>query len=273
MTQKKIRVFLTCLGLWLIALTCSAGKISAGKSVQGVPGEEDLVRVNIQQLIVDPATQNPVVSLTDPEEKRALFIWIGPTEARAIHAEIQGIKHFRPLTHDLLASVIDVADVKIHRIVITHVKENVFYAAILIEKNGGLFEIDARPSDSMVMALKYDAPIFVARNLFEKMSLVINDETGIEYKYGLDLQELTSELAEYLSFGPKRGVMISGVRKGSQADKDGLQAGDIFVDVGGQAADTVTSLKDALMRSKPPVEAKIFRKSRFLTVTLHSLKK
>ena len=268
-----MRVFLACLGLWMIVLTCSSGGIPVGESAQSAHGEEDLVRVNIQQLIIDPATQNPVVSLTDQEDARALFIWIGPSEARAIHAEIQGIKHFRPMTHDLLASVINAVDVKIQRVVITHVQENVFYATIMMEKDGGVVEIDARPSDSMVIALKYGAPIFVARKLFEKMSLAINDKAGIEEEYGLDLQELTSELAEYLSFGPKRGVMIAGIRKGSQADMDGLQAGDIFVDVGGYAIDTVTSLKDALMESRPPVEAKIFRKSRFLTLALHNLKK
>lgn len=269
MTKKKFKVYLACLGVWLAVLTCSAGIITVGESAQVVPGDEDLIRVNIQQLILDPATQNPVVSLTDQDEERALFIWIGPSEARAIHSEIQGIKHFRPLTHDLLASVINAADVKIYRIVITHVQENVYYATILMEKNGSLVEIDARPSDSLVMALKYDAPIFVARKLFDNMSLVLKDKTGIENEYGLDLQELTDELSEYLSFGAKRGVMISGIRKGSQADRDGLQAGDIIVDVGGQAADTVRSLKDALVKSRTPVEAKIFRKSRFLTLTLN----
>ena len=111
--------------------------------------------------------------------------------------------------------------------------------------------------------------------------LIVPQSNSLSLSYGgmsvssatFDLQELTGELAEYLSFGPKRGVMIAGIRKGSQADMDGLQAGDIFVDVGGYAIDTVTSLKDALMESRPPVEAKIFRKSRFLTLTLHSLKK
>ena len=155
-----------------------------------------------------------VVSLSDPGEERALFIWIGPAEARAIHSVINGIKHFRPLTHDLLASVIDAVDGKIHRIVITHVKENVFYATILMEKDGRFDEIDARPSDSIVMALKFEAPIFVSRKLFERMSITIKDETRIEDKYGLELQELTAEIAEYLSFAPRRGVMISGVRQG-----------------------------------------------------------
>lgn len=269
MKPKKFIFFWAYLCLWLVALTWFSGETTVGESALAVLGDDDLIRVNIQQLIIDPATQNPVVSLTDPEEERALFIWIGPSEARAIHAEIQGIKHFRPMTHDLMASVINAVDAKINRIVITHVEENVFYATILMEKDGGLVEVDARPSDSMVMALKYNAPIFVARKLFDRMSFVINEKTGIEGKYGLDLQELTDELAEYLSFGPKRGVMISGIRQGSQADKDGLRAGDIFVDVGGKDIDTVMSLKNALVKSRTPVEAKIFRKSRFLTLTLY----
>jgi bifunctional DNase/RNase len=269
MTLKKIKVLFALMGLWLIASTCSSGEIPAKESVSAALGKEELVRVSIQKLIVDPATRNPVVTLSDPEKKRALFIWIGPSEARAIYAELQGIKHFRPLTHDLLAGVINELNGEVHRIVITHAKENVFYATIMIEKDGSLVEIDARPSDSLVMALKFEAPVFVTKTLFEKMSLPMKEKAGIEDEYGLALQELTPEIAEYLSFPPKRGVMVSGIRKGSQAANDGLQMGDIIVDIGGQIIENVLSLKKVFAETKAPVKARIFRNSRFMTFTLH----
>ena len=227
------------------------------------------VRVSIQKLIVDPITQAPVVSLSGPDKKRALFIWIGPSEARAIYAELQGIKHFRPLTHDLLASVISKVDGEVNRIIITHAEENVFYATIMIEKDGSLVEIDARPSDSLVMALKFEAPVFVTKTLFERMSLPLEEKTGIEDEYGLGLQELTDELSEYLSFSPKRGVMVSSIRQGSQAGKDGLKTGDIIVDIGGQLIEDVSSLKRVLAEIKAPAKAGIFRNSRSMTLTLH----
>ena len=269
MIFKRIKALLALMGLWLIASTCSSGEIPAKESALAALGEGELVRVSIQKLIVDPTTQSPVVALSGPNKKRALFIWIGPAEARAIYAEMQGIKHFRPLTHDLLASVFNQVNGEIYRIVITHAKENVFYATIMIKKDGSFVEIDARPSDSLVMALKFEAPVFVAKSLFEKMSLPLEEKAEIENDYGLVLQELTPELSEYLSFGSKRGVMISSIRKGSQAAKDGLETGDIIVDVEGQIIEDELSLKKVFAESKASVKARIFRDSRFLTFTLH----
>ena len=269
MIQKKIKLLLTLIALWLFASTWSCGEIPAKELTSAALGKEELVRVNIQKLIVDPATQNPVVTLSGPDKKRVLFIWIGPSEARAIYAELQGTKHFRPLTHDLLAGVINEFNSEVHRIVITHAKENVFYATILIEKDGSIVKIDARPSDSLVMALKFKAPVFVAKTLFEQMALPIEDEAEIGDEYGLSLQELTPELSEYLSFSPKRGVMVSGIRKGSQAAKDGLETGDIIVDIGGQVIENVFSMKRVYAETNEPVDARIFRNSGFVTFTLH----
>jgi bifunctional DNase/RNase len=269
MTLKKIKVLFALVGLWLIASTCSSGEIPAKESASAALGKEELVRVSIQKLIVDPATQNPVVTLSDPDKERALFIWIGPSEARAIYAELQGINHFRPLTHDLLAGIIKEFNGEVHRIVITHAKENVFYATIMIEKDGSLVEIDARPSDSLVMALKFEAPVFVAKTLFDRMSLPLEEKAEIEDEYGIALQELTPELSEYLSFPPKRGVMVSGIRKGSQAAKDGLETGDIIVDIEGQVIENVLSMKKVFAETRTPVKAGIFRDSRFMTFTLH----
>lgn len=269
MIQKKIKLLLALIALWLLASTWSCGEIPAKELTAASLGKEELVRVNIQKLIVDPATQNPVVTLSGPDKKRVLFIWIGPSEARAIYAELQGIKHFRPLTHDLLAGVINEFNSEVHRVVITHTKENVFYATILLQKDGSLVEIDARPSDSLIMALKFKAPVFVAKTLFDQMALPMEVKAEIGDEYGLSLQELTPELSEYLSFSPKRGVMVSGIRKGSQAAQDGLETGDIIVDIGGQVIENVSSMKRVYAETNEPVDARIFRNSGFVTFTLH----
>ena len=269
MIQNKIKLLLALIALWLFASTWSCGEIPAKEWTSAALGKEELVRVNIQKLIIDPATQNPVVTLSGPDKKRVLFIWIGPSEARAIYAELQGTKHFRPLTHDLLAGVINEFNSEVHQVVITHTKENVFYATILLQKDGSLVEIDARPSDSLIMALKFKAPVFVAKTLFEQMALPMEDKAEIGDEYGLSLQELTPELSEYLSFSPKRGVMVSGIRKGSQAAKDGLETGDIIVDIGGQVIENVSSMKRVYTETNEPVDARIFRNSGFVTFTLH----
>ena len=269
MVSKIINRLSALVVLWMLVATWSYAEAISRISERAALAKESLIRVNIHQLVVDPANQQPVVSLSDPDEKRALLIWIGISEAQAIYAELQGIEHNRPLTHDLLARIINKVNGKINRVVITHTEENIFYAVIVLSKNGNVVEIDARPSDSIVMALKFKAPIFVSRALFEKMSVPMQAPAGIEKEYGLTLQELTPELARYLAFESNTGVMVSDVQKGSRADKDGIERGDIIVKVGNEPTASAAGLKDILAKSQSPVAAKVFRKSRFLTITLH----
>jgi bifunctional DNase/RNase len=269
LNRKKIRSVLVIIGSCLMISVCSyAGTPTRVSAVFGLD-DQDLVKVKVYRLIVDPASQQPVVTLADPDEKRAFPIWIGLSEARAIHSELQGIEHFRPLTHDLLARILTKINGKVYRVIITHTSDNVFYATLVIEKNGTLIEIDARPSDSIVMALKFKAPIYITRSLFEKMSIAMQEPLESEEEYGLVLQELTTEMAKYLSFESNRGVMIAGISKGSRAANDGLETGDIFVEVGDQRIENVKAMQQALANSKSPVKAKIFRNQQYLSITLH----
>ena len=269
MLKTQSKGFTTIVGFWLIvpALifigTWSVGTASAAFK------SDDLIKVKFHNLTIDPQSKQPVVLLADTGEERALFIWIGFFEARAMHSEIQGVESFRPLTHDLLKRVIQKIDGTIHHIVITKLKENVFYANIVIEREGSLVEIDARPSDSIVMALKFNAPIYVSRKLFDDMAIAITEQTESEHEYGLNLQELTPSLAKYMSYESNQGVLVSNIRKGSRADQDGIETGDIFVELDGKRIKDVISLKEALTKSKSSVKAKIFRKSRYLSITLH----
>ena len=227
------------------------------------------IEVKFHNLTIDPGTRQPVVMLADFDKKRALLIWIGIFEARAIHSEIQGIEPFRPLTHDLLKSIIQETDGHIERIIITHVEESVFFATIEIKQNGSLKEIDARPSDSIVMALKFEAPIFVSKKLFDEMAISISEQKELEEEYGISVQTISPELAKYLSFEFGKGVLVSDVRTGSAADKDGIKAGDILLEIGNEVVGDVISMRNSMAKSESPVEAKIFRKKQHLTITLH----
>jgi bifunctional DNase/RNase len=269
MTAKKSKVLLVLMVLWFIFSTCSSDKITAKQFASADLMEDDLLQVRVDKLIVDPTTKNPVVSLSGPGNKRTLFIWIGPSEARAIYAELEGIKHFRPFTHDLLARIIRELNGEVKRIIITHARENVYYAVIIINKDGRLVEIDARPSDSLVVALKFEAPVFVTKTLFEKMSLPVKGKAEFEDKYGLALQEMTPDLSEYLSLAPAGGAMVSSIRKDSQAAKDGLKTGDIIVEVEGRKVENLESAHKALAESKPPVKVEVFRGDRLLTLSLN----
>jgi bifunctional DNase/RNase len=267
--KEKPIIFLAMAGLLPFALTWLCGETMAMDFAPGASEQNGLLQVKVHRLIVDSVSKQPVVILADSLEERALPIWIDFFEANAINSELKGVSHFRPLTHDLLQRIMQKADIKIHRIVVTHLKEGVYYATIQMEQRGSLTEIDARPSDSIVMALKFKAPIFVSASLFRDKGIPLVEPKEIEEDYGLTLQDLTPPLAESFSFKSKHGIIVSDVRKGSRAEKDGIERGDIFVEVGGQAIEDVMSMRNALKKGKTPVQAKIFRKARFLSIALH----
>jgi len=269
MLLKKRNKVIALMSLWLLAAACCAAGPTVRQDASTDAQNGDLVRVSIYQLVVDPSSQQPVVSLADAGEKRALFIWIGLAEARAIYSEIEGIEHSRPLTHDLLEKIIQKADGVIHHIVITHSQDNIYYATIFLQKGDNLVEIDARPSDSLVMALRFDAPVYVSRNLFDKMSQPLELRANIEESYGLSLQELTPDLAEYMAFELKKGVLVSGVREGSQAAKDGIRTGDIIVAVAGRTVEDLPFFRQAFTGDKDPLSIKIYRHNQFQTLTVH----
>jgi bifunctional DNase/RNase len=252
----------TAVLLWLV------GAIAAQALGSDQKQPPDVVAVKVLRLVMDPQSSQPVVALADLREERALLIWIDFSEAQAMEAEIEGIKHPRPLTHDLLERIIQATHSRVDHIVITELRENVFYAILALHHEGALVEIDARPSDSIIMALKFKAPIYVAKRLFEDMSVSLGEQQQPD-DYGVSLQDLTPALAEYFSYSSDRGVLVSAVRKGSRADQDGIAAGDIIVEVGGRSVENVESVKEAISRSKTPVEAKIFRNNKILVVTLH----
>jgi bifunctional DNase/RNase len=104
---------------------------------------------------------SPVVLLVDEEESIALPIWIGHAEATAIAMRLQGFQPPRPMTHDLLQSVVEHLAAKVTRVVVTEVRESTYYAEIHLAKNGNALVIDSRPSDAIALALRAEAPIFV----------------------------------------------------------------------------------------------------------------
>ncbi|HET6780910.1 MAG TPA: bifunctional nuclease family protein [bacterium] len=111
---------------------------------------------------------NPVVLLVDQSETLALPIWIGQAEATAIAMELQGVKAPRPMTHDLLRAVLQTLAISVTRIVVTEVKDSTYFAEIHLAGNGKPLIIDSRPSDAIALALRSEAPIFVADNVAEQ---------------------------------------------------------------------------------------------------------
>jgi len=126
--------------------------------------------MKIQGLLIDPVSQMPIVILKNSSEDRVLPIWVGVFEANAIAMQLEKILSPRPMTHDLLCSTIEQLGGSIERIVITDLRDATFYAILHLDLKGKKFEVDARPSDAMALALRCDAPIFVEESVLEKSS-------------------------------------------------------------------------------------------------------
>ena len=268
--NKSIR-FLFLYGFLIADLLMFNSRTHAQWSKVGDISSENLLQVKVHRLIIDPKSEKPVVILTDGNEKQALMIWIDYFEARAIYMERQGVDFKRPLTHDLLERLIQKTHSKINKIIITHVKENTYYAVIELDIDGSSVRIDARPSDSIVMALKFKTPIFVSKKLFKEMAVALEEQPDISEKYGLSIQNLTPELSEYFSFGFTTGVLVTDVRNGSGAEKDGVKNGDIFVSIENHDVEDVISFRKNIVQGQAPIKAKIFRNRQFLIIQLYHL--
>lgn len=163
-----------------------------------------MIEVKVQSLGLDRATNTPVVILQEKDGQRVLPIWIGPSEASAIAMELAGMKFSRPLTHDLLVSVVVGLGGALKRVLITKVVENTYYAELIIQRGGELISVDARPSDSIAIALRMEAAIYTSDDLLENTSIEVAEPTEPQEEFTAGGEERgpaglrAEELKEYL---------------------------------------------------------------------------
>lgn len=137
-----------------------------------------MIEMSIDSIRVSLMNYQRVVILKEKLAKRYLPIWIGPAEADAIAVKLQGVTVPRPLTHDLLSSVIDSLGAGIDSIIVSDLKSDTFYAKIVLSVNGEQMEIDSRPSDALALAVRTDAPIFAEEAVLDKAGILLDEETG-----------------------------------------------------------------------------------------------
>lgn len=124
-------------------------------------------------LVVDPVSNAPIVVLKDPEGDTCLPIWIGMSEATSIATALKNVEVARPMTHDLLKTMMDKLGAKVQRICIVSLSDNTFYASIEIVKGESIEELDARPSDAIALAVRCKVPIFVNKEVLDKAQATI----------------------------------------------------------------------------------------------------
>ncbi len=131
-----------------------------------------MVRMELARVIINEQSQSQVIFLKEINGSRMFPIVIGIFEAAAIDQKIRNIENQRPLTHDLISNILNGLEVGLERIVVTDLRDNTFLAKLVISRNGEEVEVDARPSDSIALAITMDSPIFVEETVLEKVKNV-----------------------------------------------------------------------------------------------------
>src|SRR5580698_7084416 len=132
------------------------------------------VEMTIRGLLMDPVSNMPIVILKDVAGESVLPIWVGVYEANAIALEMEKVSTPRPMTHDLIKNVLTGLETQVHKVVVTELREDTFYAVIWLERGGEVISIDSRPSDALALALRVDCPIFVEEVVLKNSKLAAN---------------------------------------------------------------------------------------------------
>jgi len=137
-----------------------------------------MIEMTVDSIRVSLMNYQRVVILKESMSDRYLPIWIGPAEADAIAVKLQGVSVPRPLTHDLLLSVIENLGATVNSIVVNDLKNDTFYAKIVLNVEGNQLEIDSRPSDALALAVRVEAPIYADPSVLDKAGILLDKETG-----------------------------------------------------------------------------------------------
>lgn len=138
-----------------------------------------MIEVTIDSIRVSLMSQHRIVVLKEESSSRFLPIWIGPFEADAITLQLQGIDAPRPLTHDLLKTVIETLGGEVLHILISGLEKNTYFARIVLDVDGDTIEIDSRPSDAIALGVRVNAPIYVADEVMEQAGLQPEEEISL----------------------------------------------------------------------------------------------
>jgi uncharacterized protein len=153
------------------------------------------VEMKIRGLMMDPVTNMPIVILKDVAGVTILPIWVGIYEANAIALEIEKISTPRPMTHDLIRTLLHGLETGVRKVVVSELKEDTFYAVIWLERGGELISIDSRPSDALAVALRLDCPIYVDDSVLHssKMASAIAERVSNNEELRQWLENLNDE--------------------------------------------------------------------------------
>lgn len=241
---------------------------------QATNASENLVRMEVRNVTIDPIHQTPVVILIGGH--RLLPIWIGMSEARAIARALTGEHLSRPGSHDLISDLLSSLDAKPERVTITELRDNTFFATITVKTAQRRIILDSRPSDAIALALRNATPIYATVKALER-SVGLNDSTmrqrdSATLILGMHVQDLTTELATLLPTRRQEGVLVAHVERDSTASRLGVQRGDLIIGVDLHDVTNTRELKKVLDTGQAtrPQTLHIQRDGKLIALTTNS---
>lgn len=234
----------------LLAVACGMGSLEAQPA-----DDRAFVSVELSTVGLDGRTGVPVVLLRDPESGSVLPIWVGAAEAQAIALALHGVIVPRPMTHDLMASLLSTLRADVDEVIVHDLRNNTYFGTVRLRVAGDkkIRDVDSRPSDAMALALRTGAPIRVARKiLMEPPDIDFIAPEGpnqIVQALGLTVVVATPTLRKEFKLGDRSGIVVTSAL-GPARDK-GLRRGDLVTEVNGKAVEAPIAFFDAV-RATPP---------------------
>jgi hypothetical protein len=234
--------------------------LAHGVVLQAAQDAGAAVEAKVKTVMLDPTSQSPIVVLETITDRKLLPIWIDVPEARAIALELEQVKVPRPLTHDLIRNLLQTLGATLQRVTITDLRNSTYFAVLALSSRGQDLQVDSRPSDAIAIALRMKAPIFATHQVLAKSKPMPSQPTRADQtqkRLGIQVQDLTAELASLLESRHQKGVVVNDVALASSAMKAGVQRGDIITRANDQAIQSTADLDGLVHKLKPPSQIKL----------------
>jgi uncharacterized protein len=253
---------------------CAMLLCNVGCRADQAQSEEDFRTVEVSTVGMDVLSGSPVVLLRQPDSGEVVPIWVGIAEAQAILRALHGIDVPRPMTHDLMGSLLSHLEVTVVAVVVHDLRDNTYYSRVQIKRadQEKTIDVDSRPSDAIALALRTKSPVRVARKLFI-------DIPGFEFMppegtqqvvrmFGVTVVSPSPELRMRFDLPERPGVVVRDVSV--MAEGYGLEAGDLVVEVNDVKVSTPMEFFDAVMESPrgEPVRLRVLRQEQERTVEI-----
>lgn len=246
--------------VYVSALAIALGAFWA-VSVRAQSAGRDSVPVELSTIGLDGRTGLPIVVLREPESGSVLPIWIGGAEAQAIALVLHGVVPPRPMTHDLMASLIAELRAEVEEVVVTDLRNNTYFGVVRLRVAGDkkIREVDSRPSDALALALRTGAPIRVARKILANVPefdfIAPEGPNQVVQALGMTVVLATPPLRKEFRLANQRGIVVTSAF--GLAREKGIRRGDLIIDVNGKAVEEPAAFFEAVRAARPKSPVRI----------------